>query len=59
MKGKRITIRIEDSDKEAIEKFVKENYPKIKTTSEAIRLAIRKLLKDIIKTQPQTQQTHD
>ena len=44
MKGKRITIRIEDSDKEAIEKFVKENYPKIKTTSEAIRLAIRKLL---------------
>jgi Arc/MetJ-type ribon-helix-helix transcriptional regulator len=46
MKGKRITIRIEDSDKEAIEKFVKENYPKIKTTSEAIRLAIRKLLEN-------------
>jgi len=45
MRGKRITIRIEDSDKEAIDKFVKKNYPKVKTTSEAIRLAIRKLLK--------------
>jgi Arc/MetJ-type ribon-helix-helix transcriptional regulator len=50
MKGKRITIRIEDCDKEAIEKFVKENYPKIKTISEVIRLAIRKLLKKPEKT---------
>lgn len=45
MKGKRITIRIEDSDKKALDNFVKENYPKVKTISEAIRMAIRKLTK--------------
>jgi Arc/MetJ-type ribon-helix-helix transcriptional regulator len=50
MKGKRITIRIEDCDKEAIDNYVKTNYPKVKTTSEAIRLAIRKLLKKPEKT---------
>ena len=45
MKGVRVTIRIEDADREKIEAFIKKEYPKFRTQSQVIRAAIREFLK--------------
>ena len=40
----RITIQVESGQKQKIESFVKDEYPRIKTVSEVIRAAIDEFL---------------
>jgi len=46
MRGIRITIRIEDADKQKIDAYIKREYPKVKTVSEAVRVALRNFLQE-------------
>jgi hypothetical protein len=46
MKGMRITIRIEDADKQKIDAYIKREYPKVKTVSETVRAALSKFFQE-------------
>jgi len=46
MKQTTICVRIEDADKQKIDAYIKREYPKIKTVSEAVRVALRNFLQE-------------
>lgn len=46
MKRYRITVQLEDGDKQQIEEAIKKEYPKLKNTSDLIRTALKEFLKN-------------
>jgi Arc/MetJ-type ribon-helix-helix transcriptional regulator len=46
MNGKRITIRIEESDNQKIEAFIKRKYPDFRNVSQVVRAALQEFLEE-------------
>ncbi len=42
--NEKITIRVPDGERAQIEKIIKQEYPKLKTMSDVVRLALNKFL---------------